>query len=110
VKLPSKLAISLGTLYAAVVAISFEVSAPHWTHVVIGAAGTLLAAFSIHPQEGAHAAEPLLPPPPSSVLEQPAPTVAAAAVALPSHAPAPGESQAEWDARMAAGPVERQPV
>jgi hypothetical protein len=49
--------VSIGALYAAVVAISFEISAPHWVHVLIGALGTLLAAVAIHPQEGAHGGE-----------------------------------------------------
>jgi hypothetical protein len=66
-KLPSRLAINLGALYAAAVAISLELQAPHWVQVVIGATGTLLAALTIHPQQGTHEEHQLTAPPETAV-------------------------------------------
>ncbi len=64
-KLPSRLAINLGALYAATVAISLELHAPHWAQVIIGSAGTLLAALTIHPRQGT-TEEHTLPAPPET--------------------------------------------
>jgi hypothetical protein len=61
VKLPDLKAINIGALYAAVVAISLELHAPHWTQVLIGAVGTLLAALTVHPHESKEAVSQ--PPP-----------------------------------------------
>jgi hypothetical protein len=49
-KLPGRLATSLGALYATALAASYELNASHTVHQVILFIGGLLAAFTIHPE------------------------------------------------------------
>lgn len=50
-KLPSRLAIAMGTLVAGLVALSLEVQISHPLHVVCGLVGAFVL-FLIHPEEG----------------------------------------------------------
>lgn len=66
-KLPSKLATSLGAIYASIVAIVYELHASHTIKEIVSVAGVLAASWLIHPQEGAH--EPSLSAPPQSAVK-----------------------------------------
>lgn len=63
-KLPTRLATSLGVFLAAIVAVTNELHMSHPVHQVIIAAGVLIGSWLLHPEEGRGVppAEPLVLP------------------------------------------------